>query len=314
MEASPAHVYLAEVLDLLAEHALNRDRVDWARVRRTARARIADATGTAETYDVIDAVIDLLGDPHTFLLRPEQAAETRDEGAALVEPVPTGRLVEGHFAHLTIPSASGVEEAERRYIQHGAAALRDLDGRRPRGWIVDLRGNTGGAMFPMLTVVAPLLGDGHLGSFVDAAGEPSGRWTLRDGVVYVDGEALSAEPNPYRPAGPRPPVAVLTDGQTMSAGEATLIAFLGMPGVRTFGRPTAGLATGNAAIDLSDGAMLVLTAAREADRTGQLYGNDPIAPDEPTPDGTDPLTAAVAWLRSTPGAPAAGPPIVSAGP
>lgn len=73
---------------------------------------------------------------------------------------------------------------------------------------------------------------------------------------------------------------------------------LGRPRVRTFGAPTAGLATGNVAIDLTDGAVLVLTVAREADRTGRLYGNTPIAPDQPTPGDADTLTDAVAWLRS----------------
>lgn len=289
-EASPVRDYLRVVLDLLEEHALNRDRVDWARVRREAEKKIADATSTEQTYGIIDVVIDLLGDPHTFFLRPQDAAEARDEDAALTEPVPAGRLVEGGFAHLTVPAASGIAEAELRYIRAGAAAVRDLDRHRPRGWVVDLRGNTGGAMFPMLTVLAPLLGDGYLGCFVDAAGEQSGRWLLRDGVVYVDDEALSATPHPYRLAVPAPPVAVLTDGRAMSVGEATLIAFLGMPRVRTFGAPTAGLATGNAAIDLSDGGVLVLTAAREADRTGRLYGNVPIAPDQPTPGDANVLT------------------------
>ncbi|GFE22487.1 S41 family peptidase [Streptomyces nigrescens] len=176
--------------------------------------------------------------------------------------------------------------------------MRDLDRHRPKGWVVDLRGNAGGSMYPMLTVLAPLLGHGRLGSFVDAAGEVSGRWLLRGGVVYVDDEALSATPHPYLPAEPEPPVAVLIDGRTMSAGETTLIAFLGMPRVRTFGAPTAGLATGNVAVDLADGAVLVLTVAREADRTGRLYGNAPIAPDQPTPGDADALTDAVAWLRS----------------
>ncbi|MGY4952206.1 S41 family peptidase [Streptomyces nigrescens] len=165
---SPVRDYLEAVLDLLEEHALNRERVDWARVRREAEAQIADATATV-----------------------------------------TGQ-------------AYGGAEVERRYIREGAAVVRDLDRHRPKGWVVDLRGNAGGSMYPMLTVLAPLLGHGHLGSFVDAAGEVSGRWLLRGGVVYVDDEALSAIPHPYLPAEPEPPVAVLIDGRTMSAGETTL--------------------------------------------------------------------------------------------
>ncbi|MYT11859.1 MULTISPECIES: S41 family peptidase [unclassified Streptomyces] len=239
-ETSPERDYLEAVLDLLEEHALNRERMDWARVRREAEAQIADATATEQAYGVIDAVLDLLGDPHTFFLRPQDAGEARDQEEAPAGPVPTGRLIDGGFAHLTVPEADGGTEAERRCIREGAAAVRDLDRHRPKGWVVDLRGNTGGSMYPMLTVLAPLLGHGHLGSFVDAAGEVSGRWLLRDGVVYVDDEALSATPYPYLPAEPEPPVAVLIDGRTMSAGEATLIAFLGMPRVGPSGRPLPG--------------------------------------------------------------------------
>lgn len=108
---------------------------------------------------------------------------------------------------------------------------------------------------------------------------------------------MSPVPNPYQLTAPDIRVAVLIDGRTMSAAEATLIAFLGKRNVRTFGEPTAGLATGNAAIELSDGAMLVLTAVREADRLGRVYGDAPIQPDEIVPT-QDALTPAVAWLQT----------------
>ncbi|MGA4875467.1 hypothetical protein [Streptomyces lydicamycinicus] len=111
---SPVRDYMEAVLDLLEEHALNRDRMDWARVQRAAEAQIADATATEQTYGVIDAVLDLLGDPHTFFLRPQDAEKMCDQQATRAEPVPTGRLIDGGFAHLTVPEAEGVTEAERR--------------------------------------------------------------------------------------------------------------------------------------------------------------------------------------------------------
>ncbi|MEU7583551.1 S41 family peptidase [Streptomyces sp. NPDC041068] len=219
------------------------------------------------------------------------------EEAMTAAPMPSGRLVDGHHPLVVVPEATGTDEADRRYVDTGAARVRELDARRPDGWVIDLRGNTGGNMYPMMTVLAPLLGDGPLGSFVDGDGKTTGRWYLRDGIVYHDEEAMSPVPNPYQLAVPQARVAVLIDGKTMSAAEATLIAFLGKDNVRTFGEPTAGLATGNAAIELSDGVMLVLTAVREADRLGRVYGDAPIRPDEIVP-ARDALTPAATWLQT----------------
>ena len=57
--------------------------------------------------------------------------------------------------------------------------LTDLSAQNPKGWIVDLRGNTGGNMWPMLTGIGPILGDGTVGSFVAADGNIT--WFYQDG-------------------------------------------------------------------------------------------------------------------------------------
>ena len=100
---------------------------------------------------------------------------------------------------------------------------------------------------------------------------------------------------------------MLTDEQTASSGEAILIAFRGRPNTRSFGAATRGVPTANASKQLSDGAVLVLTEACDADHTGRTY-DDRIVPDEPVADnwsvrgtGADPvLQAALRWLRRQP--------------
>lgn len=115
--------------------------------------------------------------------------------------------------------------------------------------------------------------------------------------------------NAYVLKRPAPPVAILTGPETASAGEAALIAFRGRPESRSFGLPTAGLATGNTAYPLNDGALLLLTEAADMDRTGRRYVNTPIAPDvrvaftdSDMVRGTgDPvIDAARKWLESRP--------------
>ena len=74
-------------------------------------------------------------------------------------------------------------------------------------------------------------------------------------------------------------MAVLTSHITTSSGEFVTLAFQGRPGTRRFGEPTFGVPTGNGIEDLSDGAVLLLTEALAADRTGLTY-NGPILPDQ----------------------------------
>lgn len=83
------------------------------------------------------------------------------------------------------------------------------------------------------------------------------------------------------------------DSDTASSGEATLLSFRGLENSRSFGQPSAGYASANIVIDLSDGAGLMLTTAKDRDRTGTEYMDDPIAPDVTTDDA---LGAALSWL------------------
>lgn len=143
------------------------------------------------------------------------------------------------------------------------------------GWVVDLRRNYGGNMFPMLDALRPILGEGTLGFFVDNDGRRPWSYLSRPG-----GTAGVAPPEP-------PPVAVLTSRLTASSGEAVAISLRGRPRARSFGEPTAGLSTANSTIPMVDGGLVIVTSAREADRTGRVY-EGAVAPDQP---------AAIDWAR-----------------
>lgn len=174
------------------------------------------------------------------------------------------------------------------------------------GWVVDLRLNTGGNMWPMLAAAAPLLGEGELGAFVLKGGE-RWLWTFAGGTLRADGVAMAAAPD--APALlPSPPVAVLTSGLTASAAEALAVAFRGRPGARSFGEATAGVPAVNRTFPLPDGATLFLTVGRFADRTGRVY-EEPLPPDVELPvaweafgaPGDPLLVAASGWLLDQPG-------------
>jgi C-terminal processing protease CtpA/Prc len=129
----------------------------------------------------------------------------------------------------------------------------------------------------------------------------------RNAFSYQYGSGPGKNPPPYQLKNPEPPVAVLTSRLTVSSGEALTIAFRGRPRTRSFGEATAGLPTTNRSIPMIDGAVLQVTTARWADRTGRVYEGR-IAPDQVaeidwTRIGSDDdpvLQAATAWLLEQP--------------
>ncbi|MFE7094380.1 S41 family peptidase [Streptomyces erythrochromogenes] len=325
--SAAAELYLTHVLDLLQNFSLDKNKIDWPEVRRKAFAEAAGAKTTADTYDAIDLAVKALDNPHTAFLRPEQAAEFKPSpeveapGTGVPPTMPRGRLVGQEIGYVSLPTTERIPG----YAEAGAQVVRTLDASRRCGWIVDLRGDSGGAMWPKLDVLAPLLGDGHLGAFVDPDGNQAA-WALNKGQLSVGGVVIPKDlpsdiatgadaiedyvtHNDYVLKQPRPPVAVLTGPSTASAAEAALIAFRGRPESRSFGLPTAGLATGNVAHSLNDGALLLVTSAADIDRTGRRYDNIPIAPDVRVAftdrdmrwGGEDPvIDAARKWLESRP--------------
>jgi carboxyl-terminal processing protease len=313
--------YLNRALDEMQTRALRRATVDWPRVRAEALARAARAKTTVDTYDAIRFALASLGDHHSSLrLTPELERLEPQPKSPAPKPTPaspfTGRyqpegrlqkLGDKQFALVVVTKA--FPENERQFVRFETSLqhiLADLDRAHPAGWVVDLRGNVGGNMWPMLAGIGPLLGEGdHLGEFFTVDGHSV--WRYRNGVVtdILNGKEdpyPAVEGAPYKLEG-TPHVAVLIDRGTGSSGEAIAIAFRGRPNTRFFGDHTAGVSTVNETFALSDGATIWLTIGVQADRTGKQY-LEGLAPDESIqsgdkvlPDDQDPvLQAALQWL------------------
>uniref|UniRef100_Q025F5 Peptidase S41 n=1 Tax=Solibacter usitatus (strain Ellin6076) TaxID=234267 RepID=Q025F5_SOLUE len=320
--------YLHRALDEMHARSLRRDRIDWPLLRKETLARAAGAEITVDTYDAIRFALASLEDHHSSFhptpaledLEKKRKATRRPAPAPIPQSPPSspftgryepeGRLVTSGgktFAFVVVtkcfPETDGQFIAYETKLQR---ILADLDKSHPTGWIVDLRGNVGGNMWPMLAGIGPLLGEGdHLGEFFTL--DSHSTWKYRDGVAAeIENGKEQRYPAvagvPYKLAG-TPKVAVLIDRRTGSSGEAIAIAFRGRPQTRFFGEHTEGVSTANDVVKLSDGASMWLTIGVDADRTGKQYmeGFDPDevvgAGDKILSDGQDPvLQAALRWL------------------
>lgn len=256
-------------------------------------------------------LVDLPGD--TLRVVVTKAASGARQAVVLVRAVgsvnaaPAARRLPRGIGYLEVPEhlGNGGLGAGAVYQELAQREIERVDRPAACGWIVDLRRNAGGNMWPMLAGVGPIQGEGDAGAFV-ARGRTS-PWSYRAGRASSSGVTTAEVTRPYVLARPAPPVAVLITRLTASAGEAIAIAFRGRASVRTFGEATAGLPTANVLRPLPDGALLVLTTALDADRTGRTYDGS-IEPDERVPTdwsrfGTDAdpvVAAATRWLNRQP--------------
>ena len=334
-----AAAFLDNALDTMRQHALHGQSVDWTAVRTEAFKRAGGAFNPIDTYPAIYWALVQLGDPGAHLrlppgLYPDQIAllqqAERDavnnapaaarEQTSIPTPFTSRRLPEGHivtvqgrnFGYVVLPRCSAKDnDGLLLYAADVRRILTDLTEQSPKGWIVDLRGNTGGNMWPMLAGIGPILGDGSVGSFVANDGNVS--WFYQDGKTGTRNPAgletvsLTLQEEPVLQTPSVAPVAVLVDSSTASSAEAITIAFHGRPASRSFGSRTAGKSTAVQPFKLDDGAELYVTTAIDADRSGKAYP-DGFTPDQvvsfnggsmPQENNDQALLAAQTWLLAS---------------
>lgn len=272
-----AEAYLNEALNIMERNSIKRYEIEWTSFRRRVLDEAGTARSPADTYDAIRFALRELGDGHSFF-RPPSGQSQAPPFASPVSGAPGATRFDSGVGYLAISAFSGGgDEADAMATQYHRM-IESVDTLGVCGWIVDLRGNLGGNMWPMVAGAGPIVGEGVLGFFVDPDSVVQ-TWTYVFGSSRNDGQIVTRVSDPYRLLEEDPFVAVLTDSLTASSGEATTIAFRGRDRTRSFGGATWGVSTANRSFTLSDGAMIFLTVSTMADRTGQLYGSK-VVPDE----------------------------------
>lgn len=216
------------------------------------------------------------GDKHSFFLTEAQIK-------SFVKKNPEPKLPEGkylsdgiglikvpHYSLLASPNITRTDFANSIRSQ-----IKKIDTQNNiNNWIVDLRGNNGGDMWPMLGGLNALINDGTVGYFVGKKNKKNIAWESVNGKIASTQELIDTYKVKTQPL----KIAILIDSMTASSGEMTAISFIGLPHVKVFGQPSAGYLTANATLILSDGTQLNLAASNVSDRTHKIY-SDKIIPD-----------------------------------
>lgn len=296
--------YLTGALRVVERSALFGPAVDWPEVHREADSVLKDAKQYTHTHDFLEEVLVRAGGRHSGLIRPGRRSQlSPEERAALGPPLPTGHVIEsaaGPVAYLRVPRTSRADPGVAGYIAAGEGVLRTLTAAGPRGWIVDLRANVGGNMWPMLAVACPLLPEGVLGHFEDREGGYQ-EFGVRAGSAFLDHHQM-AHLDAYAefPRYDHAPIAVLVSRHTASAGEAVALAFHGRPGTGLIGTPTRGLTTSNISHTLRDKLVMRITKSYFADRHRiRCEGSIPVDQDLTGHGRSAAVDAGISWIAGS---------------
>jgi carboxyl-terminal processing protease len=295
--------FIDEVSDIISKNSLFKDSLNWEKISKEINELPLDKNDSVNRRLLIRFFTDKLrevGDKHSFFLTKRGASNM----ASKPHPIPVGMYMNHDIGWIKVPSCMNVDESKN--IDFANAIRKEIkkidSSNAVKGWIVDLRHNGGGNMWPMLAGLNALIDDDTVGYFI----YPSGNkvpWISKNGEMKHRKNSTGNRNDgidSYKIKNTNAKIAVLIDSKTGSSGEMTAISLIGLPNVKVFGQPSGGLTTANGTYDLSDGTKLNLANAWAADRTGKKYFGK-IIPDNVIEnlmesDIDETLEAACSWL------------------
>ena len=288
--------YLNEVMDLMQRYSINKKTIDWADFKSKVFAKAAGAQTIADTYAGITEALQLLGDNHSVFTKPDGGVIYMRTIQCIPQTV-VKPAVPGQIGYVKVNSFAGPtnDDAAIAFAREIQNQIKNQDNPDIKGWIVDLRSNSGGNMWPMLAGIGPVLGEGVVGYFIDPDGNQQ-PWSYLDGASQITSVIVTQLNDPYEVVVANPKVAVLLDNGVASSGEVIAICFVGRENTKSFGSATCGLSTANRSFPLSDRSYLNLTVAHLADRNKNTFGNA-ILPDQAATNQTI-IQDAITWIEN----------------
>lgn len=285
-----AERYLNEVILLLKKESVNRHNINWDNFTDEVFRVAQNSQTIKDTYPAIDYAISQLKDNHSYFAQAigEDNFEEKPLPELEDEKSPTS------VGYIRIPFCIGDELQTKQYIKHITDKIKQQNSPQIKGWIIDLRDNFGGNMWPMMAAVGSFLNTGTQGYFIDADNKAV-EWRFENGKAYSDTIILAENKCIINLFG-KNRIAVLINNKTASSGEAMAVLFKGYNNVKIFGVSTFGVSTGCESFTLSDGSRINLATSIFADKNKRKYGTS-IAPDFPCSE-KEILNTAINWLHN----------------
>jgi hypothetical protein len=182
-------------------------------------------------------------------------------------------LLPDQNGYIRIPGIQAFGETEvNRYARIILDSLSVLATQKMKQIVIDLRLNTGGNLYPMLSGLSPLLGDGIIGYETDVEGTIVRSWEIKKNNFFIGEYQTTSIPDSFSFNLNKMPVVILTGPLTGSSGTMTAIAFKHRPNTFFIGEATTeGYTTSNGYFWFSPDFTMNFATNFVADRKKILY-------------------------------------------
>lgn len=263
---------LDTIIVVAKDQSLYNKNVNWNVLEKEVYSKFIDSDTITSIIKPVQYLLNQLGDYHGFLFLNGQRYSGNIERIrnvsydyqgkeyinkmsliyqkTLSQDQINGFILTNQIAYIEIPMIlpnGGNSEDIIEYTNKIRSKICELKTKKPIAWIIDLRGNLGGNMYPMLMGLAEILplkvnmgGDSKDGNSINQ------KWLLKDGVFYYGEDYY-----PNIPAlkchikNNENKIAVLIGRYTASSGEVVASALKGQDNIKLFGEQTSGATTSN---------------------------------------------------------------------
>ena len=321
--ASPSQEQLPVAADsiyrFIKTNSIHRNTVNWAMVDKGFTEKLKSAITTKDTMKSLVYVFEQLNDVHSQMNLGNQFYgnyPSYDDSTLryLMPLVNKSReqngiiktlLLDKQYVYLLLPGINAQGDAVTGYAQAISDSICKYNQKNIKGFIIDLRLNSGGQLSSMLGGLNLLLGNNYVGGGVDITGAETRKFELKGNNFYIGDYKMTAVSNKCSADYSLTPVAVIIGPATLSSGSITAIAFKGRPNTFFLGEPTAGgYTTANDYFQFGNSLTLNMATGFIRDRKQVIYKNA-VPPDEIIKGNDDfdnllndkKIKAALLWLQ-----------------
>lgn len=146
--------YFSKAADIIKDNYYFIDSVNFNEIKFKAKQYLSKSTNSSDAYPAIDSLLFNLYDKHSYLWRPKTNQKI-DSLFPLKYPI--GRFLGNNVAYIKIPYMLGHYDSVQVWVDSLRSVYETYNDNNTKGWILDLRGNFGGNIHPMLAGLYPFL-------------------------------------------------------------------------------------------------------------------------------------------------------------
>jgi len=309
----------ALTLDKIIEHAetasLYRKNIDWTALKKEMYVLAKNADSVSQLKPALDLMLEKLNDTHGRVFHNNQylsyyigenKEHLKNMTSEVYNEIQSGQVYE--FKALLLQDNIGYVRIvglpvgdNQKMSTDIRNAVCDVIEKGAKKWIIDLRYNGGGNMFPMVEGISNIIGDGHIGGTKGVTKEESSIWQIKNASFFYD-EQNVAIPN-ICPVSDIQNIAILTSVYTASSGEALAVILKNRPKTKFFGTKTNGKVTATDWKQIDSLTAMSISVSYYKDRKNNLYDQyvdvDEVIEFEPKVEMEDDkgIKKAIEWLK-----------------